>query len=591
MTYILNSRQVKIINILNKSTQPITSKALAYELDCSTKTVQGEIKEINSTLENVKIDSIRGKGYILVGNVDSIIDKDDEQTNVNIDRVGYILKKILLLYKDKTLKIESLADEMYVSLSTIKNDLKEVKVILENYNLKTISKHKLGISISGDTKNIIKCIIESSLKYKNINIEDFFSDIVASNISSIRSEILYNIHKKHIIFTDYEFNNIFNYILLSLSLEDNNNYKEFIKIYINNYQEKINSNYNKEYEEKVLSSIDEFIKNLKLATSIDLSNDNIFKKYLYKHILSFCTNKELNINTQSIIASDIKAKYPFAFELATIAKNTLEKDLDIKIDENEIANIAIHIGGALQRTSHKENKKVLKAIIVCASGIGTSMLIKAKIEAKFDKRIEILKVIPSYLIDFIGVLDVDFIISTVPIDIKNIPVINVSPFLDEKEIMIIEKFIDTGKIYYNINLSEIFDKDLFFTDLDFDNKYDVIDYMSDKLLKKNYIDEEMKLSYIDREKIATTEIGNMVAIPHGAKGKVYKNAIAIGIFKKSINWEVGDVRLIVMLCIQKDSTLNYEDLLSNIYKRIDSIAKVISICESKNYDKFIAMFK
>ena len=488
MTYILNSRQVKIINILNKSTHPITSKALAYELDCSTKTVQGEIKDINATLENVKIDSIRGKGYILVGDVDSIIDKDDEQINVNIDRVGYILKKILLLYKDKTLKIESLADEMYVSLSTIKNDLKEVKVILDNYDLKIISKHKLGIGILGNTKNIIKCILESSLKYSNIDIEDFFSDTVASNISSIRNEILYNIDKKHIIFTDYEFNNIFNYILLSLSLENNNNYKEFIKIYINSYQEKINSNYNNEYEEKILSSIDEFIKNLKLATSIDLSNDNIFKKYLYKHILSFCTNKELNINNQSIMASDIKTKYPFAFELATIAKNTLEKDLDIKIDENETANIAIHIGGALQRTSHKENKKVLKAIIVCASGIGTSMLIKAKLEAKFDKRIEILKVMPSYLIDFIGVLDVDFIIATVPIDIKNIPVINVSPFLDDKEIMIIEKFIDTGKIYYNINLSEIFDKDLFFTDLDFDNKYDVIDYMSEKLLKKNYID-------------------------------------------------------------------------------------------------------
>lgn len=101
----------------------------------------------------------------------------------------------------------------------------------------------------------------------------------------------------------------------------------------------------------------------------------------------------------------------------------------------------------------------------------------------------------------------------------------------------------------------------------------------------------MKLSYIDREKIATTEIGNMVAIPHGAKGKVYKNTIAIGILKKSIKWEVGDVMLIVMLCIQKDSILNYEDLLLSIYKRIDSIAKVISICESKNYNKFIAMFK
>ncbi|WGX74463.1 hypothetical protein QJS64_09500 [Paraclostridium bifermentans] len=46
-----------------------------------------------------------------------------------------------------------------------------------------------------------------------------------------------------------------------------------------------------------------------------------------------------------------------------------------------------------------------------------------------------------------------------------------------------------------------------------------------------------------------------------------------------------------MLSLQKESILNYEDLFSNIYKRIDSIAKVISICESKKYEKFISMFK
>ncbi|EPZ59076.1 putative transcriptional antiterminator domain protein [[Clostridium] sordellii ATCC 9714] len=46
------------------------------------------------------------------------------------------------------------------------------------------------------------------------------------------------------------------------------------------------------------------------------------------------------------------------------------------------------------------------------------MLIKAKLEAKFDKKIEILKVIPSYLIDYVKVLDVDFIIATVPVILK-----------------------------------------------------------------------------------------------------------------------------------------------------------------------------
>lgn len=591
MEYILNKRQLKIIEILKNSTEPINSKALATDIGCSTKTIQVEVKNINSTLEKVKIDSIRGMGYKLVGDIKSV-DKLENNTNYNdMDRVSYILKQILTLYKNKTLKLENLADDMYVSLSTIKNDLKEVKDILKDYNLKIISKHKLGISLDGDIEDLKRCILESNIKYKDLSLEVFFTDYVKLNIGNIRLEILNNLQEENIILTDYEFNNIFNYILISLSIEENKDYKSYTKDYITNYQNKFIKENNKENKEKILNSIEKFTKNLKLATSIDLSNDRVFKEYLYRHIKSFCIKKDFGVNNQSIVANEIKLKYPFAFELATIAKTTLEKDLDLEIDENETANIAIHIGGALQRSRENINEKSLKAIIVCASGVGTSMLIKAKLEAKFDKKIEILKVIPSYLIDYVKVLDVDFIIATVPVNIKDIPVINVSPFLDDKEIKIIEKFLDTGKIYYNINLSEIFNKELFFTDLDFDNKFDVINYMSNILLQKNYIDEEMKNSYIDREKIATTEIGNMVAIPHGAKGKVFKNAVAIGILKNPIPWEIGQVRLVVMLCLQKESILNYEDLFSNIYKRIDSIAKVISICESKKYDKFIAMFK
>ena len=591
MEYILNKRQLKIIEILKNSTEPINSKALATDIGCSTKTIQVEVKNINSTLEKVKIDSIRGMGYKLVGDIKSV-DKLENNTNYNdMDRISYILKQILTLYKNKTLKLENLADDMYVSLSTIKNDLKEVKDILKDYNLKIISKHKLGISLDGDIEDLKRCILESNIKYKDLSLEGFFTDYVKLNIGNIRLEILNNLQEENIILTDYEFNNIFNYILISLSIEENKDYKSYTKDYITNYQNKFIKENNKENKEKILNSIEKFTKNLKLATSIDLSNDRVFKEYLYRHIKSFCIKKDFGVNNQSIVANEIKLKYPFAFELATIAKTTLEKDLDLEIDENETANIAIHIGGALQRSHENINEKSLKAIIVCASGVGTSMLIKAKLEAKFDKKIEILKVIPSYLIDYVKVLDVDFIIATVPVNIKGIPVINVSPFLDDKEIKIIEKFLDTGKIYYYINLSEIFNKELFFTDLDFDNKFDVINYMSNILLQKDYIDEEMKNSYIDREKIATTEIGNMVAIPHGAKGKVFKNAVAIGILKNPIPWEIGQVRLVVMLCLQKESILNYEDLFSNIYKRIDSIAKVISICESKKYDKFIAMFK
>lgn len=587
----LNSRQLQIINILKTTTKPISSNALAEDIGCSTKTIQAEIKNINSILDNITIESFRGIGYRLVGNLNNLTNLDISITKDDFDRVSYILKKILFLYKDHTLKIENLADEMYVSLSTIKNDLSQVKNILQEYNLKIVSKHKLGIGLEGNIQDLIRCILENSINYHTIQIDDFFSEFIGSNILVIRTELLNKLEAHNLVFTDYEFNNMFNFILLHLSLENDSDYISYINYCITIYQTKLQKQDNEASRKKILDSINKFIDNLALATSIDLSNDEIFKDYLCKHIINFCIKNDLNINIKTPISNDIKSKYPFAFELASIAKRSLENDLNIKIDETEVANIAIHIGGALQRSSNNKSSKIFKTIIVCTSGIGTSMLIKAKLESKFNKRIEILKVIPSYLVEFISAMDVDFIITTVPIRLGSIPVINISPLLDDTEITIIEKFLETGNIYHNLNLFELFNEDLFFTDLPFDNKYDVIGYMSDKLLEANYIDQEMKNSYYERESIATTEIGNMVAIPHGANGKVFKNAIAIGILKNSIPWEIGQVRLVIMLSLQKENLLNYESLFSNIYKRIDSIAKVISICESKKYEKFIAMFK
>ena len=150
---VLNKRQIKIINILKSSKQPINSKALSEDIGCSTKTIQLEIKNINSIMNSIKIESLRGVGYNLVGDISELESIKYDLTSGDFDRISYIIKRIILLYNGNTLKIENLADEMYVSLSTIKNDLKEVKNFLKLYNLKIISKHKLGISIEGDKKN------------------------------------------------------------------------------------------------------------------------------------------------------------------------------------------------------------------------------------------------------------------------------------------------------------------------------------------------------------------------------------------------------------------------------------------------------
>lgn len=587
----INQRASQIIKILLNSKNPVSSLALSQEIGCSTKTIQSEIKSLNKEIKNGKILSIRGVGYKLEGDF-SKLNLNDIYYN-DIDRIHYILKTMLnISYKiDNAIRLEELADKMYVSVSTVKNDLKEVKKILKSYGIEILTKHKQGIYIEQDEEKIIKFILKLCHNNDNdLSINDFLNDKIKDNLFILKNEVLKELNNEKLILSDIEFKNITNYIFIYLSRNDNN--KNFIKNYINKYKNKrnkvINNSNNREV---IINSINEFCENLKLATSIDIRNDEIFKDFLYNHIDSLYKKIHLGIENHDTNNLEIKIKYPYAFELAKIAKRTIENNLSIKISEHEISNIAIHIVGALQRASYIDKKRVFNTIIVCTSGIGTSMLIKSKLENIFKEKLKIVKVIPAYLAPYINALDIDFIISTVEVDIENIPVINISPFLNDKEVKKIEKYMETENIYEDINIQSLFEKELFFENIDLNTKEEVIEFMGDKLFKRGYIDKEMKSAFLYREKIATTEIGNMVAIPHGSGGYIYSNKIAVGILKNPIKWEIGDVRLVIMLSIDSDKILDYEDLFLNLYKRVDSIAKVISICENKSFEKFVNMFK
>ena len=587
----MNTRALSIIKILLNSVEPVSSLALSQEIGCSTKTIQNEIKEVNKELKNCEIVSIRGIGYKIEGNLDDIDIKNSDL--YDYDRVEYIIKKIINISStDKdTIKQEDLADSMYVSLSTVKNDLKEVKKILNEYNLKISSKHKQGICIEASEEDIIKFIINYSNKVDNsLNIKDFLNNNIIENLFSIKKILLDTLSYENMILTDNEFKNIVNYISIYLS-RNNTNQSDFIKEYIKKYKNKKEKPISEDEQLLIRKAIKEFCRDLNIATSINLSHDKIFEECLFNHICNLYKRADLGINQYEITAGEIKLKYPFPFELGKIAKKTIEKNLNMEISEDEVENIALHIGGALERIDKRDEKKVYKTIIVCTSGVGTSMLIKSKLENIFKGKLEIIKVIPSYLIDYVNVLDIDFVISTVEVNLENVNVIKVSPMLTDKEIKLIEKYIETENVYIDLDIQNLFSSELFFNDIKAETRSQVIDIMSKKLVEKGYIDDTMRQSYFERETIATTEIGNMVAIPHGAKGEVYENKVAIGILKEPISWEVGKVRLVIMLALDKEKILDYEEVFSKIYKRVDSIAKVISICENKSYEKFIKLFK
>ncbi|MFI3210181.1 MAG: PTS sugar transporter subunit IIA [Peptostreptococcaceae bacterium] len=582
----MTKREIQILKLICGSSSVITGKIISQEINCSIKTVQQDIKNINNRLielnfKDSQIISIKSAGYTFVGNVDII----NHFNNQDDYRIKFIIKKF---FEKEIVKLEDLSELMYVSLSTTKSDLVKVKQILSDKNIILEIKHKKGLIVQNNEYEIINCIIYL-INTKNFSIYDFIDKSNEFEFFKYRNILLSIIKKENMFLADFEFNSLFDYIKVYLSRNEVYNLSKFIKNTLKYYNFERNEIENDNtLDQNISNIIDEFILELEISTNISLKNDDIFKSFLLNHIKNIYKRIKLNVYTEEEFV-DINLKYPYAYELSKIILSKIEKVLLINIDKKELSTIAIHIASAMDRASNIELNRKFKVIIICSSGSGTSMLIKSKIKDEFRDNIEVLRIMPSYLINYIDSNSVDFLISTVDVKNSNIDIIRVSPIVNQTDIIKIRNYMKVQKIDKNINLEDIFDKDLFFkNECNLENKFDIIEFLVQKLVDEGILLHSEKDKYIEREKIGTTEIGNFISIPHALISK-NTNKIATLILKDETNWEIGTVKIVFMIAIGFND--DYEEIFRKLYKNIDNNIKVSNIYKSKNYEEFIKNFK
>ncbi|SHF13228.1 BglG family transcription antiterminator [Clostridium fallax] len=631
----LNIRQEKILKILINSDDSITGDKLAKSVEISRKTLQKEIPAINSFIKNYKcnIISSRGVGYKfekedfnLYLSLEKFLNKKEalmEEKDLRIKTIISTLALISVCYGKGSIKIEELADKLYVSTSTIKNDIKEVKDILKDYDLEISRNGNSGIKIIGDERKIRSFISDYFVRKNSKDVNNEIKGLLGDYndyFPLVASNVLETLEKFNINITDLGFNNLCTHILITLYRIKNNkivsydaepiNFKEnehkaaeFLKNCIeNNFHIKfpkseviylyqhlvaqkrlyIDKDFIQSREDrKIIDWIRMCNEDIYSYTGIDFNSDDILSKGLFTHLRSAFNRINYGMNIKNFMLEDIKKNYPFAFEIATYFAKSLNKFYEKEINENEVGFIALHFGGAIERLRVENKVKKYKTIVVCATGVGTSILVKAKLESKFSDVLEIVGFYPAFKLKSIDLSKYDFIITTIPLKTYDIPVIQVSPILLDDDCNKINRFI-RSKIYNISKLSNLFKEEIFFKDLSFKNKKEAIEYMSSQMLNLGYIDENMKNSFIEREDMGTTEIGNFVAIPHGIKGEVYKEAIGVAILNEPIEWQYGKVQLIFMLCLKKGQVNKNEELFAELYRNLDSEEKVLNIIESKD---------
>ncbi|NLU11576.1 MAG: transcription antiterminator [Tepidanaerobacter acetatoxydans] len=638
----LTPRQKLILEILYKENRWLKGGEIAVKLGITARTVRNDIQQLNSefNIEPTLIASSKRKGYIVANRekAEDILEHlKSSQNNLPIypdERVNFILKK--LLFEKTEINIFDLADELTVSDCTIENDLIKVKKIIaessQNLNLKRNSDN-ISLEGSEDSKrNLLSQLLfkEAGNNFLNISKYDtYFEDL---NMSVIQDIVLSSIKKHNFVINEIGLLNLVIHIAITIKriksnhfIEDSpcpesflktNEYKLAVEIgqgilekfgirlpeqeilYIGYMilgkrilKSKCSSFHYLEnvIESKYIKITQKLIESIYDNFGINFLGDEDLLIGLSMHIKAMDSRIQSSIILRNPILDELKHRYPFIFELAVFLSNEFYKFTNIQMNENEIGFFALHLGAAFERFNQKTASKK-KVALICTENLRD--ILRSKIMAEFGNKLEIADVLSIIEYDKAKNMELDFIISTADLQGHfNIPVIFISPFLDNKDVQEINKQLNFFEIAMNVRgvisrIDQAIVEELFFPDLAIEDSFEVMKFLADKLYEKGYVPETYFDSVVERESLSSTSFGNMVAIPHALIMNAYQTTITVGILKKPIEWGDYKVQLVFMFAINESDVKNLQNLYKYLMQILDDPHAVSRLIKARKFDEF-----
>jgi mannitol/fructose-specific phosphotransferase system IIA component (Ntr-type)/galactitol-specific phosphotransferase system IIB component len=165
------------------------------------------------------------------------------------------------------------------------------------------------------------------------------------------------------------------------------------------------------------------------------------ERNLFVHLKPAYFRIKYGIELANPLTESVEQNYHDIFVLTKKVIHHFEHVLGKLISNDEVAYIAMHFGGWIAQEGVKvESRK--KAIVVCASGIGTSRILQKQIE-DLVPTVDVVRAVTVREYEKTSLTGLDFVISTTPVEQKNVPVFVVNPILNNAEKASLLKLIHT----------------------------------------------------------------------------------------------------------------------------------------------------
>jgi mannitol operon transcriptional antiterminator len=162
------------------------------------------------------------------------------------------------------------------------------------------------------------------------------------------------------------------------------------------------------------------------------------------HLVPAIKRLRLGMEIRNPLLARVRSEYPALFEASRQVCQVLAGHLGLPVPEEEVGYVAMHLGGALERL-RSESRSRYRAFVVCPTGVGSSRLLAGRLEHALPE-VEILAVLPAQAVSAQlkrHTVPPDLILSTVSLDLPEIPVVVVSPLLAAEDISRVHDALQT----------------------------------------------------------------------------------------------------------------------------------------------------
>ena len=628
----LDSKQKTLVRNLSETVYH-TSEELGELMGVSSKTVRTMVKTIKPVLaENgADIEAKSRRGFRLVvtdrQRFEALLHPEGRERkflpNTGEERVYYLL--VMLLSQVDYIKLEDIADELYVSKYTVTGDLHRVEVLLGEYSLEILRRPNYGIRVTGRETDIRNCMAHVLGKHSSM-MPDGGEGYRRMTVEVARL-LLETVQMFDLHFSEFSFRNITNMICASLhrmlqrcivviSREDTKQdlsdrtlrvadylssslqecfgvpFPESEKVFLAlniagkcNYSSTSMNDQNVVVDPALNTLTENMLLSIYDAFKLDFRENFLLRMNLEQHLVAMDIRLRYNMPVENPLSKDVQKQYPLAYALAEQASIPLNRAYQTTISDDEIAYLAFIIQLALEQEKSGFSKKNI--LVVCVAGMASARLIGYRLKEEYSKYVDQIYVCDYYRLDLFDLSQVDYIFTSLPIRKKvNIPIVQVDDFFDTVGARVVRSILENCSADFLMNY---YRQDLFFPHLSGRSKEEAIANLCEQVHKVVPLPDGFYESVLQREELARTDFCPLVAFPHAYRVVSEETFVAVGILDEPIHWVKNDVQVLLLISISDKENPDLQKFYMTTTSFMQDTRRIKSLLQYRDFAWFLQL--